>query len=138
MDGFVSFYFSCSFSFEQGLVNSGIEVKNALISMSATNIHGVPVVSFSCPMDVLMQPKDQVEKAVVFRSVYYFVHEAPIHIGDPTVMGILNINKSEFGCPSDIGDLMPVHWACCVTSSLAVRSASKDEKKHCYSKRTLY
>ena len=133
MEGFVSFYLGCSFSFEQGLINSGIDVqnisRNCNVSMFTTNIHCVPVGSFSCPMVVSMRPipKDQVEKAVVVTSAYDSVHGAPIHIGDPTVIGIHNVNRPEFGCPSDIGDLIPVFWACGVTSSLAVRSASEYE-----------
>lgn len=129
MEGFVSFYLGCSFSFEQGLINSGIEVqnisRNCNVSMFTTNIHCVPVGPFSCPMVVSMRPiqKDQIEKAVVVTSAYDSVHGAPIHIGDPTVIGIHNVNRPEFGCPSDIGDLIPVFWACGVTSSLAVRSA---------------
>ena len=133
LEGFVSFYLGCSSSFEQGLINSGIEVqRNCIVSMFTTNIHCVPAGSFSCPMVVLMHPipKDQVEKAVIVTSGYNSVHRAAIHIGDPTVIGIHNVNKPEFGYPSDIADLVAVFWACGMTSSLAVRSASEHEKKH--------
>ncbi|XP_068706568.1 uncharacterized protein [Montipora foliosa] len=126
---YVSFYVGCSFSFEEALINSGIEIQNVTenrnVSMFTTNIQCVPVGPFSCPMVVSMRPipKDQVEKAVVVTAAYDAIHGTPIHIGDPSVIGICNIYKPDFGDPSDIESLVPVFWACGVTSSLAVRSA---------------
>lgn len=131
MDDHVSFYIGCSFSFEEAMIKAGIELqnvtKNRNVSMFTTNIPCVSVGPFACPMVVSMRPipKDLVETAVIVTAAYDAVHGAPIHIGDPTVIGIEDIYKTEFGEPSDIGDLIPMFWACGVTSSLAVRSASK-------------
>ena len=58
-------------------------------------------------------------------AAYDAVHGAPIHIGDPSMIGIEDIYAPDFGDLSDVGDLIPVFWACGVTSLLAVRSASK-------------
>ena len=128
---YTSFYIGCSFSFEEALTAAGIElqnvVKNRNVSMFITNIPCAPVGPFASPMVVSMRPipKDLVEESVIITAAYDAVHGAPIHIGDPLVIGIKNICDSNFGEPSDIGDLIPVFWACGVTSSLVVRSASE-------------
>lgn len=131
MDDYVSFYIGCSFSFEEALTDAGIQlqnvVKNRNVSMFTTNIPCVPTGPFASPMVVSMRPipKDLVEKAVIITAAYDEVHGAPIHIGDPLVIGIEDICDTDLGEPSDMGDLIPMFWACGATSSLAVRSASK-------------
>jgi len=135
MDDYASFYIGCSFSFEEALTDAGIQlqnvVKNCNVSMFVTNIPSVPVGPFATPMVVSMQPipKDLVEKTVIITAAYEAVHGAPIHIGDPSVIGIEDIYATNYGEPSDIGDLIPVFWACGMTSSLAVRSASESDLK---------
>ena len=127
----MSFYLGCSFSFEEALIDAGVSLKNVTekrnVAMYPTNIQCVPIGPFACPMFVSMRPipKEQVEKALIITAAYDAVHGAPIHIGDPSVIGIEDLYNTEFGEPSDIGDLIPMFWACGVTSSLAVRSASK-------------
>ena len=131
LDDYVSFYLGCSFSFEEAMIKAGIPLQNVSekrnVSMFITNIHCKPVGPFSCPMVVSMRPipRGLVEKAVIVTAAYDEVHGAPIHVGDPSVIGIDDINNTDFGDPSDIDDLIPMFWACGVTSSLAVRSASK-------------
>lgn len=124
------FYIGCSFSFEEALTNAGIQLQNVVenrnVSMFLTNIQCVPVGPFASPMVVSMRPIPRylVEKAVIITAAYDAVHGAPIHIGDPSVIGI-DENDVDFGDPSDVGDLIPMFWACGVTSSVAVRTASK-------------
>ena len=135
LDDYVSFYLGCSFSFEEAMIKAGIPLQNVSekrnVSMFITNIQCKPAGPFSCPMVVSMRPipRGLVEKAVIVTAAYDAVHGAPIHVGDPSVIGIDDINNTDFGDPSDIGDLIPMFWACGVTSSLAVRSASK--KRFC-------
>lgn len=131
LDDYVSFYLGCSFSFEEAMIKAGIPLQNVSekrnVSMFITNIQCKPAGPFSCSMVVSMRPipRGLVEKAVIVTGAYDAVHGAPIHVGDPSVIGIDDINNTDFGDPSDIGDLIPMFWACGVTSSLAVRSASK-------------
>ena len=112
------------------MIKAGIPLQNVSekrnVSMFITNIQCKPAGPFSCPMVVSMRPipRGLVEKAVIVTAAYDAVHGAPIHVGDPSVIGIDDINNTDFGEPSDIGDLIPMFWACGVTSSLAVRSAS--------------
>ena len=55
-----------------------------------------------------------------------FCHGAPIQIGCPEDIGIENVMESDFGHhPKElVQDEIPVFWACGVTSSLAIKSAS--------------
>ena len=131
MDDYVSFYIGCSFSFEEALADAGIQLQNVIknrhVSMFITNIQCERIGPFATPMVVSMRPipRDLVERAVITTAAYDAVHGAPIHIGDPSIVGVEDINNVDFGEPSDVGNLIPMFWACGVTSSLAVRSASK-------------
>ena len=73
-----------------------------------------------------MKPKDAV-RAIQVTSRMPFVHGAPIHFGDPAAIGISDIDKPDFGDPSEIkpGEI-PVFWACGVTPQ-AVAMAVKPE-----------
>jgi len=55
------------------------------------------------------------------------VHGAPIHIGDPAVIGIKDISKPDFGEPVDIypGEV-PVFWACGVTPQSIVMNVKPE------------
>ena len=51
-------------------------------------------------------------------------HGAPVHIGDPALIGITDINTPDFGDAVAIGsDELPVFWACGVTPQIALENA---------------
>ena len=57
-------------------------------------------------------------------SQFSKTHGAPIHIGDPAVIGILNIQQPNYGDAAPIADNeMPVFWGCGVTSQRILRDA---------------
>ena len=62
-------------------------------------------------------PHALVPAATVVTSRYSHVHGAPIHIGDPAAIGIVHLDKPNFGQTSTIrtGET-PVFWACGVTA----------------------
>ena len=64
---------------------------------------------------------DQIVKAVQISGAIPKVQGAPMHIGDPSVIGVKDIDKPEFGDPVDIypGEV-PVFWACGVTPQSVV------------------
>ena len=118
----VAFLLGCSFSFEGPLLDAGLEVRhiteNHNVPMYITNIHCVPAGVFNGPIVVSMRPmtpKNAI-RATQVTSRMPSVHGAPLHIGDPSAIGIKDINKPEFGDPSTIkpGEV-PVFWACGVT-----------------------
>ncbi len=122
-DELVSFLLGCSFSFEWGLMNAGIPLRHVEqgknVSMYVTNIPTIPAGIFSGPMVVSMRPihQSQVVRAVQVTSRFPSVHGAPVHIGDPSAIGLIDINRPEYGDPTEIrNDEVPVFWACGVTS----------------------
>lgn len=124
----VSFYLGCSFSFDDQLINNGINLRTETnVSMYLTNIACHPVGPFKTNMVVSMRPipKNKLVTAVQCTADLDFAHGAPIHIGYPEDIGIRDVMKVDFGQASQIlDDEVPVFWACGVTSSCAIRSAS--------------
>ena len=52
---------------------------------------------------------------------YPNVHGAPIHMGDPAIIGIADVNKPDYGDAVEIREgEIPVFWACGVTPQAAV------------------
>ena len=128
----VTFYIGCvSHCIEKLLMNAGIltqgrqSVKNST-SLYKTNIPCEDAGPFSSPVVAALHPvpRDLLEKAIDSSSCLLGVVSAlPIHIGDPSVIGINDINQPDFGDPPVLDDSVPVFWASCVTAHLAVRSA---------------
>jgi len=130
---FVTFLLGCSFSFEEALLRSKIPVRhieeNKNVPMFITNIPCKPAGSFHGPLVVTMRPlpPDRVVRAVQITSRYTSVHGAPIHMGDPSEIGIKDLKKPDFGDPVTIrkGEI-PVFWACGVTPQAVVMRAKPD------------
>ena len=130
---FVTFLLGCSFSFEEALLRSKIPIRhieeNKNVPMFITNIPCKSAGVFRGPMVVTMRPvpPDKVSRAVQITERYAFVHGAPIHIGDPSKIGIKKLNKPDFGDSVTIkkGEI-PVFWACGVTPQAVVMRAKPE------------
>ena len=129
-DDLVTFMLGCSFSFEEALVADGLEVRNVSegrnVPMYRTNIPCRTAGRFSGTMVVSMRPflaADAI-RAVQICTRFPSVHGAPVHLGDPSLIGIEDISKTDFGDPVTIheGEL-PVFWACGVTPQVALEQA---------------
>ncbi|PKB73129.1 MAG: DUF1445 domain-containing protein [SAR202 cluster bacterium Io17-Chloro-G7] len=121
-DDLVSFLLGCSFSFETAMVDAGIALRHQdlglNVAMYITNIPTTPAGVFSGPMVVSMRPikRDKIVRAVQVTSRFPATHGAPIHIGMPEAIGILDLDRPDFGDRVDIlPDEEPVFWACGVT-----------------------
>jgi uncharacterized protein YcsI (UPF0317 family) len=121
-DDMVAFLIGCSFTFENALINNGIPIRyieeNRNVSMYKTNIPCTKAGKFEGPMVVSMRPMPEkdVVRAVQVTSRFPAVHGAPVHIGNPASIGIMDINKPDFGDPVTIKEgEVPVFWACGVT-----------------------
>ncbi|WP_286975610.1 putative hydro-lyase [Pseudomonas sp.] len=132
-DDMVAFLIGCSFSFESALLANDVPVRhiedNHNVPMYISNRQCRPAGQFSGPMVVSMRPMpaDKVVRATQVTSRFPGVHGAPVHIGDPAVLGITDINRPDFGCASHIHEgEVPVFWACGVTPQ-AVAMHSKPE-----------
>ena len=127
----VSFLIGCSFTFESALIASGIPLPNfsqgKSPAMFATKICSEPAGVFAGPMVVSMRaiPKNKLVSAIQTTAKFPQMHGAPIHIGDPSDIGIDDISKPDFGDPVDVKEgFVPVFWACGVTPQ-AVALSSK-------------
>lgn len=132
-EDFVTFLLGCSFSFEEAMVKAGISVRHMEekknVPMYVTNIACKPAGIFRGPMVVTMRPihHEKVARAVQVTSRYPFVHGGPVHIGDPSLIGIRNLEKPDFGDPVTIRNgEVPVFWACGVTPQVSVMAARPD------------
>ena len=129
----VTFVLGCSFSFEHSLIEAGIELRHVTegknVAMYKTNIQTVPSGSFHGPMVVSMRPMTAANaiRAVRISARVPSVHGAPIHLGDPSLIGISDINRPDFGDAVTVRpDEIPVFWACGVTPQAVVMAAAPD------------
>jgi uncharacterized protein YcsI (UPF0317 family) len=126
----VSFVLGCSFSFEEALVADGLEVRNVSegvnVPMYRTNIDCTSAGRFSGKMVVSMRPmkpRDAI-RAIQICTRFPAVHGAPIHFGDPQMIGINDIANPDFGDAVSINPgEVPLFWACGVTPQVAVEQA---------------
>ncbi|MBU8907518.1 putative hydro-lyase [Desertibacillus haloalkaliphilus] len=125
-DDFVSFLLGCSFTFESALIKEGIPLRhideNKNVAMYRTNIATEPAGQFSGPLVVSMRPvkNNQVERAKAITSRFPNMHGAPVHVGDPAVIGIEDISSPDYGEFVEVKeDETPVFWACGVTPQAA-------------------
>ena len=127
----VAFLLGCSFTFEWALLDAGVRlwhVENGKgVAMYRTSLQCRPAGAFHGPMVVSMRPirGADLAKAVTASARFPGAHGAPVHVGDPAVIGIADLMRPDYGDvqPFEPGDV-PVFWACGVTPQ-AVALASK-------------
>jgi uncharacterized protein YcsI (UPF0317 family) len=129
-DDLVTFALGCSFSFEEALIADGLDVRNVSegvnVPMYRTNIDCRAAGPFAGKMVVSMRPflaADAI-RAVQICTRFPSVHGAPIHLGDPALIGIGDLSRPDYGDPVTVRDReLPVFWACGVTPQVALESA---------------
>jgi len=121
-DDLVTFAIGCSFSFEQALLEDGIELRHmtqdCTVPMYRTSVETVPAGPFHGPLVVSMRPMKPADaiRAVQITTRFPSVHGAPVHLGKPESIGIADIAKPDWGDAVPIhDDEIPVFWACGVT-----------------------
>ena len=129
----MAFLIGCSFTFETALLKAMVPVRHieeeCNVPMYLTDIACRPAGFFHGATVVSMRPMlpELAVRAVQVTSRFPGVHGAPLHIGDPAVIGIRDVSKPDFGDAVTIkpGEV-PVFWACGVTPQ-AVAMAVKPE-----------
>ena len=127
---FVTFVIGCSFTFEQALMEGGVQLRHVQqgrnVAMYRTNIATQAAGPFGGGMVVSMRPipANLVERACTITARFADQHGAPIHVGDPAAIGITDLQRPEYGdsiavAPGEV----PVFWACGVTSQAALEAA---------------
>lgn len=126
----VTFVIGCSFSFEEALLEAGIPLRhiaqNRNVAMYRSNIATTPAGVFSGPMVVSMRPlrASDAIRAIQITTRFPNVHGAPVHIGDPTQIGITDLSAPDYGDAVEVmPDEVPVFWACGVTPQAAITQA---------------
>lgn len=119
---FYTFFIGCSFTFENAFRRLHIPLRHhedeRTVPMYRTSIECDFAGSLSGPTVVTLRymPASLVADAVRISARYPSSHGAPIHVGDPTEIGIKDLGSPDWGDPplSWPGDV-PMFWACGVT-----------------------
>jgi uncharacterized protein YcsI (UPF0317 family) len=129
-DDLVTFALGCSFSFEEALLADGIDVRNVSegvnVPMYLTGIDCSPAGPFAGKMVVSMRPfrAAQAIRAIQICTRFPAVHGAPVHLGDPGLIGIADLARPDYGDAVTVADdELPVFWACGVTPQVALEAA---------------
>jgi uncharacterized protein YcsI (UPF0317 family) len=130
-DDLVTFALGCSFSFESALLEAGIPLKHIergeSVSMYVTGVDTTPAGRFSGKLVVSMRPLTAANaiRAVQVTSRFPRVHGAPVHLGEPALIGIEDLRKPYLGIGTTevAPDELPVFWACGVTPHSAIQAA---------------
>ncbi len=126
----VSFLLGCSFTFEAVMLEAGLSVRHleqgVNVPMYRTNRPNVKAGIFEGELVVSMRPMkpEMIERATELSARMPLAHGAPVHAGDPSVLGIADLSKPDFGDAVTIHpDEVPVFWACGVTPQAAIMAA---------------
>jgi uncharacterized protein YcsI (UPF0317 family) len=132
-DDLVIFALGCSFSFEDALMQDGIELRHitngTTVAMYRTSIETTPAGPFRGPLVVSMRPLKPADaiRAVQITTRFPAVHGAPVHLGKPELIGIKDIEKPTWGDPPEVkDDEVPVFWACGVTPQSVVMTVKPE------------
>ena len=129
-DDLVAFLIGCSFTFEDALIGAGLPLRHieegVNVPMYRTRRACAAAGGFAGPMVVSMRPMTpaQAEAAIAVTRPYQRVHGAPVHVGDPALLGIADLDRPDYGDRVTVrpGET-PVFWACGVTPQAAVLNA---------------
>lgn len=127
----VCFLIGCSFTFESALVRAEVPVRHIdagrNVPMYRTNIATNPAGRMRGPLVVSMRaiPARLVGRAFDVTAQFPTMHGTPVHVGDPSAIGISDLSTPDYGDPPVLEDNdVPVFWACGVTPQAAVEEAA--------------
>lgn len=128
-DDSVGFMIGSSLTFTKSLEEAGCESSTG-IHLYRTGIPCVPSGPFAGHMVVTMRtlPPDKVARAVQVTTRFQATHGAPIHIGDPSAIGITDLSKpfDPVEAPQIPDGHLPLFWACSVTPQVIAQEAKID------------
>ncbi|MDX2155040.1 MAG: putative hydro-lyase [Hyphomicrobiaceae bacterium] len=129
----VAFVLGCSFSFEEALIEDGLELRHQTcgvnVPMYRTSIQCRASGPFHGPMVVSMRPFKPADaiRAIQITSRFPAVHGAPVHIGLPELIGISDIARPDYGDAVGMHpDELPVFWACGVTPQAVIAAMAPE------------
>ncbi len=126
----VAFALGCSFTFEHAAMAAGIAMRhvdcNRTVPMYRTRIQTVAAGPFGGGMVVSMRPikPADIDRVREISAGFVLAHGAPVHVGDPSRIGIEDIGHPDYGDAVPVeNDEVPVFWACGVTPQNAALRA---------------
>ena len=126
----VSFLLGCSFTFENALERAGLPVRHVdegrNVPMYRTSRACRPAGRFRGNLVVSMRPYPPGAIDLVVETTRRFptMHGGPLHVGDPSALGIADLSRPDFGdAPTIRPGEVPVFWACGVTPQVALCQA---------------
>ena len=130
VDDLVAFALGCSFTFEHAALRAGIPMwhieQDTTVPMFRSNIACVQAGRFGGTMVVSMRAvaADQVDLITEISAKYPLAHGSPVHVGDPDKIGIIDLDRPEWGDAAPLAQgQVPVFWACGVTPQVAIENA---------------
>ncbi|MDQ8020233.1 MAG: DUF1445 domain-containing protein [Moraxellaceae bacterium] len=136
-DDLVGVAIGCWFSMEDALREAGVRLRHVELGIQGplfrTNVRARSFGRMQGPLVVSMRPFRLADVATV-RSVsarYPRVHGAPIHEGDPAVLGITDLHAPDFGevllpLPGE----QALYWGCGLTAVCALQTLQIDFITH--------
>lgn len=129
-DDLVAFAIGCSFTFERALMSDGIPMRhiseNKTVPMFRTSIKTKPVGAYGGGLVVSMRPIPErlIKSVTAITSRYPQAHGTPVHIGNPSEIGIEDLQSPHWGDAVSVqAGEVPVFWACGVTPQNALARA---------------
>lgn len=129
-DDLVAFLLGCSFTFEHALVEAGVPLRNVerntTVPMFISSLACTPAGRFHGPMVVTMRPipAPEVDRVCALSARYPHAHGAPVHVGDPAIIGIARPDRPDYGDPLPIAaNDVPMFWGCGVTPQAVAQRA---------------
>lgn len=119
----VALLIGCSLSLDQALLDADIPMRHLTLpdgrnAVYVSNVQCRPAGMFHGPMVISMRPirSDLVMRTIEVSSRYPVGHGAPLHVGDPKVLGIEDLAKPQWGKFHPLAeDEVPVYWGCGIT-----------------------
>jgi uncharacterized protein YcsI (UPF0317 family) len=129
-DDFVTVAIGCWFSIEGALLRAGVRLRHLELGIQGplfrTSRQAQPRGIFSGPLVVSMRPFRDAQVATVEEVTARFprVHGAPLHAGDPAVLGITNVATPDWGevLLPEAGET-PLFWGCGLTALAALEAS---------------
>ena len=129
-DDSVALLLGCSLTFEEALVAAGVRLRHLErggdIAAFRTDRTTTPAGPFAGDLVVSMRAiaEADVPRTHSITAAFPYAHGAPLHVGDPAVLGIVDVERPDWG---EAPGLQPgetaAFWACGVTSHLALVNA---------------
>jgi uncharacterized protein YcsI (UPF0317 family) len=126
-DDHVAVAIGCWFSMEDALTRAGVRLRHLELGIQGplfrTSRETLSVGKFGGPLVVSMRPfaRSDVETVTGVTRRFSRVHGAPLHVGDPGVLGIPDICRPDYGeVLLPLASEVPMYWGCGLTALAAL------------------